>query len=88
MENNFNNIPDRLELIGRKKLSMTGVTSVDGFTEQSLKLTVNGSKVIINGENVKVTSYNKANGNLTAEGEISEIKYNTKSRPLVKRLFK
>ncbi len=88
MENNFNNIPDRLELIGRKKLSMTGVSSVDGFTEQSLKLTVNGSKVIINGENVKVTSYNKSNGNLTAEGEISEIKYNTKSRPLVKRLFK
>ncbi len=88
MENNFNNIPDRLELIGRKKLSMTGVSSVDGFTEQSLKLTVNGSKVIINGENVKVTSYNKANGNLTAEGEISEIKYNAKSRPLVKRLFK
>ena len=31
---------DKLMLEGRKRLSMTGVTSVDGFSEDYLKLTV------------------------------------------------
>ena len=88
MENNFNNMPDRLELIGRKKLTLIGVYSVDGFTEQWLKLTVNGNKVIITGDKIKITSYNKATGNLTAEGEFNGIKYDYKKQPLVKRLFK
>ena len=73
---------------GRKKLSMTKVETVDGFTEQSLKLTVAGSKVFIVGENIKITAFNKTSGNLTAEGEFFEIKYNRKKVPVIKRLFK
>ncbi len=79
---------DKLILEGRKSLQMTGVETVDGFSEQSLKLTVGGCKTQILGENIKITSFNKNNGNLSAEGEFFEIKYNYKKKPLIKRIFK
>ena len=61
MQENVNQ-PDQLLIDGRKRLQMTQVQSVDGFTEQMLKLTVNENLVIITGENIKITSYNKATG--------------------------
>lgn len=79
---------DKLILDGRRILQMTGVEAVDGFSEQVLKLSVANSKVAISGENIKITAYNKANGNLVAEGKFYEIKYNVKKKPLLKRLFK
>ena len=79
---------DKLILEGRKTLQMTGVESVDGFTEQALRLTVNGCRVQILGENIKITAYNKGIGNLTADGNFFEIKYNYKKAPLIKRIFK
>ena len=66
--------PDKLILDGRKKLNMTGVQTVDAFSEQCLKLTVSGDKVVINGEDIKITAFNKASGNLSAEGTFNEIK--------------
>ena len=82
------NETEKVILEGRRKLSMTGVSAVDGFSEQCLKITASGNKVIINGENLKITAFNKNSGNLTAEGIITEFKYNHKKTPLVKRLFK
>ncbi len=79
---------DKLVLDGRKRLSMTGVQSVDGFSEQTLSLTVSGNKVKVCGEGIKISAFNKATGSLTADGEFNEIKYCFKKPPLVKRLFK
>lgn len=79
---------DTLTLDGRKRLSMTGVEAVDGFSESSLKLSVNGSKVLITGENIKISSFNKATGNLSADGNFSEIRYNYKKESFFKRAFK
>ena len=45
-------------------------------------------ELYINGENIKITAYNKANGNLNADGNFYEIKYNVKKKPLIKRIFK
>lgn len=79
---------EKLILDGRQHLSLTGVDAVDGFSEQFLRLTVMGSKVVINGENIKISSFNKQTGNLTADGNFYEIKYNYKKQPFMKRLFK
>ena len=79
---------DRIILDGRKRLSMTGVQSVDGFSEQVINLTVLGNKVRISGENIKITAYNKATQTLSADGIFNEIKYNHKKEPIVKRIFK
>lgn len=81
-------MPDKLILDGRSRLAMTGVEAVDGFSEQFLKLTVSGNKVIIGGENIKITAYNKATGSLNADGNFFEIRYNKNKAPLIKRLFK
>lgn len=80
--------PDQLLLDGRKRLSMTGVEAVLNFSDQSIKLSVNGNNVIILGENIKITAFNKANGNLSADGEFAEIKYNPKKAPFFKRIFR
>ncbi len=79
---------NKLILEGRKFLNMTGVENVDSFSEQTLRLQISGDKVCILGENIKITSFNKVSGNLSAEGVFNEIRYNQKKVPLVKRIFK
>lgn len=79
---------DKLMLESRKRLSMTEVSSVDGFNEQTLNLTVNGLKVKVMGENIKITSFNKTTGNLTADGTFNSVSYSSKRQPIIKRLFK
>ena len=79
---------DKLILENRKKLNMTNVSSVDSYSEQVLKLSVRDSKVVINGEKLKIEAYNKASGNLIVDGTINEIRFNVNKPPLVKRLFK
>ena len=79
---------DKLCLDGRKKLSMSGVETVDSFSDQALKLTVSSNKVIITGDNIKITSYDKDKGLFNAEGNFLEIKYIKNKGSLVKRLFK
>ena len=79
---------EKLVLDARKSLSLNGVETVDGFNEQMLKLTINGSKMQILGENIKINSFNKASGNLCAQGDFFEIKYFHKKQPIMKRIFK
>ena len=67
---------------------MCGVQSVDGYSEQTLNLTVAGVRVKISGEKIKITAFNKATGTLVADGTFAEIKYNAVKPPILKRLFK
>ena len=79
---------EKLVLESRRHLILSAVDAVDAFSEQTLRLTVAGGKVIINGENIKITAYNKASGNLTAEGNFTDIRYLGKKTPIIKKLFK
>ncbi len=79
---------DKLVLEGRKKLSMTGVESVNSFSENFLKLSVAGKTVSVTGENIKIDVFNKATGSLSATGLFNEIKYNVQKQPFIKRIFK
>lgn len=78
----------KLTLDGQKRLSMSGVESVDAFSEQQLRLTLSGNKVLIGGDGIKITAYNKSTGSLQADGKFTSIKYDVKKSPLLKRLFK
>ena len=78
----------KLVLDDRKVLSMTGVQSVDGFSETFIKLTISGVKVSVLGQKLRISAYNKATGTLNADGLVNEIKYNYKKQPLIKRVFK
>lgn len=77
-----------LTLENRKNIKITGVQSVDGFSEQTLSLTINDNKLKILGEKLKILSFDKVTGEFSADGIINEIKYNVKKQPLIKRFFK
>lgn len=79
---------EKLLIEGRKRLQMTAVDSVEGFSEQTLKLIVKGSRVIITGKNIKITAFNKQSGNLSADGDFSDIKFGTGKQAVLKRIFK
>ncbi len=78
----------KLTLENRRKLVMDGVDSVDAFSERELRLTLNGTKVLIGGEGLKITAYNKGTGSFCADGKICSIRYDEKKGPLLKRIFK
>lgn len=71
----------------QKKITMTGVDSVDGFSESEIKLTVGGKKVTIFGTQLKVLAFSRGSGNLSASGEVTCVKYGAKGK-LLQRLFK
>ena len=44
--------------------------------------------MIISGEGIKISAFNKASGNLTAEGNFTNIKFGGEKTKFVKRIFK
>ncbi len=54
---------------------MTGVESVDAFSDGAISLTVGGKKVLITGAGLKILAFSKGNGNFSATGEVSSVKY-------------
>ena len=77
-----------LQLDNQKKLTMTGVVSVDTFSPNQLKLSLEGKSVVVCGDNLKVVNFNKSQGNLLVEGIVFEIKYLNKKPAIIKRIFK
>jgi hypothetical protein len=72
----------------QKKITMTGVDSVDAFSDSEIKLTVNGKKVFIAGAQLKVLAFSKGSGNFSATGEVSSVKYGGAKGKALQRLFK
>jgi len=77
-----------LLLEDRKRLTINGVESVNGFSESNINLTIKGENFRATGSNLKIVSFNKSNGNFVAEGEFDELKYCGKKTPLLKKIFK
>lgn len=74
-ENIKNNMPHNLILEERKNLSISGVTDVDSFDEQTvIAYTVKG-EITIKGWDLHVSKLNLEQGELTVSGEISSLTY-------------
>lgn len=71
----------------QRKITMSGVSGVDSFSETSILLTVNGKKVKIEGAKLKVLSFSEGSGNFVASGEVSLVKYGTQGK-MLSRIFK
>jgi len=71
-----------------KKLTLSKVDSVDAFSTEILRLTVNGKRMTFSGSGIKIISFNKEMGDFKAEGEFKEIKFDGAKIPIIKRLFK
>lgn len=71
----------------QKKITMSGVSSVDSFSENVILLTVNGKRVKIEGNKLKVLAFSEGSGNFVASGEVTLVKYGAQGKAL-SRLFK
>ncbi len=72
----------------QKRISMTGVESVDSFSNTAIRLTVCGKKVLIGGTQLKILSFSKGSGAFAASGEIISIKYGGAKGKSLSKLFK
>ena len=71
----------------QKKITMTGVESVDAFSDRQIALTLDNGKAVIAGENLKIINFAKSTGNFSAVGKISGVRFVSKQEKLSKRLF-
>lgn len=71
----------------QKKITMTGVESVDSFTEKQITLSVTGGKAVIAGEGLKIVSFSQSGGGFCATGKISGVQFSEKRQKISKRLF-
>ena len=73
----------------QKKVSITDVSQVNGFSEKEIKITLNsGEKISILGAEMKIINFAKDSGNFVAEGQILGVKYQGKSVNFIKRIIK
>ena len=77
-----------LTLENRKHITLSGVKSVDSFSPQGMKLTTDGGKVNILGENLKVLSFSKQSGAFSAEGRVDGIRFSGAKTGLMKKVFR
>ncbi len=71
-----------------KKISATGIDSVDGFTHSQIILSYSGGRIIVAGSSLKIVAFSKGSGAFAATGEITGVKYAGKGIKLAQKLFK
>lgn len=77
-----------LNIENLKKLTASGIASVDSFSPTLLNLSYQGGRISVGGSNIKIDSFSKTTGALSATGEFRTVKYSDKGETLRKKLFK
>ena len=67
--------PHRLTLDDRRRLSLTGVTEVDSFDENTVLLRTNRGLVTVRGEGLQLRSLSPEEGQVRVDGTVSAIVY-------------
>lgn len=80
-----------LILKDRKEISLTGVTDVDSFDENSIVAYTDFGELTIGGNNLHISTLNTETGELSIDGEISSMIYldnRPRSEGFFKRVFR
>lgn len=72
----------------QKRITFSGVESVEAFSPTCILLTVLKKKVRIEGNNLKVLSFSQGSGNFLASGEVTSVRFGGHKGKLFSRLFK
>ncbi len=78
--------PHSVIMEDRKKLSVSGVTDIDSFDEQTVIAITELGELTIRGWNLHITRLNLEQSELLVDGEISSLTY-TDTRPQAKGFF-
>ena len=68
-------IPHSLTLHNRSKLTMTGVTEVVGFDENTVLLRTGLGTLVVQGQELQLKALHPEGGNVVIEGNISALVY-------------
>ena len=79
-------LPHSIIMEDRKKLSVSGVTDIDSFDEQSVIAITEMGELTIRGWNLHITRLNLEQSELIVDGDISSLTY-TDTRPQAKGFF-
>lgn len=79
-------LPHSVVMEDRRKLSVSGVTDIDSFDEQTIIAMTDLGELTIRGWNLHITRLNLEQTELLVDGEISSLTY-TDTRPQAKGFF-
>lgn len=85
-EKSIHKLPHNIIMEDRKKLSVSGVTDIDSFDEQTIIAITDLGELTIRGWNLHITRLNLEQSELMVDGEISSLTY-TDVRPKAQGFF-
>ena len=74
-ENSAVKSPHNLILEGRKKLSVSGVSDVESFDDQTIVVYTGLGELCVRGQNLHIGKLSIESGELSLEGEVSSLVY-------------
>lgn len=78
-----------LILDNRSKLTLTGVTDVMGFDEQTVSLMTDSGALVVKGESLHISKLNLDTKDVSIDGNISSLQYLVNSgKSLKSKLFR
>ena len=81
--------PHTLMLENRKVLSLTGITDVSGFDEQTVNLKTQSCSLVVKGEKLHISKLSLETGDVCIDGEISSLQYlSVRAKSIKSRLFR
>lgn len=80
--------PHTLNIEQCKKITATGVESVDAFSDKQIILSYPAGKIIVSGNAMKIVGFSKSSGTFSATGEITAVRYAGKGLGIKGKLFR
>ena len=78
-----------LQIENATRLCMTGISEVESFSESKIVAVISGKdRITIVGSNLKISVFQKENGNLRLDGEIRQVTYSAGKLSAVSKIFK
>ena len=76
--NEYNTMPQaghRLELLGRERLTISGVEDVERFDETGIVMSTTAGTLVVTGEDLHIGKLSLDGGELHVEGRIDSVSY-------------
>lgn len=80
MEETIISIPHTLYIDNRNKLTLTGVTDVGSFNDETLQIATSLGELSVSGEDLQVSKLSLESGEMTVEGKIRALSYSENNR--------
>ena len=91
--NDFTGVPaagHRLELVGRERLTVSGVEDVERFDESGIVMSTSAGVLVVTGEDLHIGKLSLDGGELHVDGRIDSVTYEEGGREqggFLRRLF-